>query len=45
LAELVYCTGRVEGTLGLVVQPNYIVVYRVSDNVVVLRVRHAPRKL
>jgi toxin ParE1/3/4 len=37
-----YRAGRVKGTRELVVRPNYIVVYRVAgDEVVVLRVRHA----
>ncbi|SOE63537.1 addiction module toxin, RelE/StbE family [Burkholderia sp. D7] len=35
--------GRVKGTRELVVKPNYIVVYRVTVRVEVLRVRHARR--
>jgi toxin ParE1/3/4 len=36
--------GRVKGTRELVVKPNYIVVYRVTERVEVLRVRHARRQ-
>ncbi|MDE1183788.1 type II toxin-antitoxin system RelE/ParE family toxin [Paraburkholderia sp.] len=39
-----YRTGRIAGTREMVVEPNYIVVYRVMpDEVQVLRVRHARR--
>lgn len=36
-----YRAGRISGTRELVVRPNYIIVYRVTDKVEVLRVRHA----
>jgi addiction module RelE/StbE family toxin len=39
-----YRTGRVKGTRELVVKPNYIVVYRVTERVEVLRVRHARKQ-
>jgi addiction module RelE/StbE family toxin len=39
-----YRAGRVKGTRELVVKPNYIVVYRVTERVEVLRLRHARRQ-
>ena len=39
-----YRAGRVKGTRELVVKPNYIVVYRVTERVEVLRVRHARKQ-
>jgi toxin ParE1/3/4 len=41
-----YRAGRIRGTRELVVKPNYIVVYRVAgEQVLVLRVRHARRRV
>ncbi|MFL9903318.1 type II toxin-antitoxin system RelE/ParE family toxin [Paraburkholderia fungorum] len=41
-----YRVGRIRGTRELVVKPNYIVVYRVAgEQVLVLRVRHARRRV
>jgi toxin ParE1/3/4 len=39
-----YREGRIKGTRELVVRPNYIVVYRVTKRVEVLRVRHARKQ-
>lgn len=39
-----YRAGRIKGTRELVVKPNYIIVYRVTDQVEILRVRHARRQ-
>ena len=40
-----YKPGRVKGTREVVVRPNYVMVYRVSGNVVeVLRVLHAAQQ-
>jgi addiction module RelE/StbE family toxin len=39
-----YRAGRIKGTRELVVKPNYIIVYRVTDRVEILRVRHARRQ-
>jgi toxin ParE1/3/4 len=33
--------GRVKGTREMVVKPNYIIIYRVTEDVEILRVRHA----
>ena len=39
---LLYRAGKVEGTREIVVHPNYIMVYRVeADTIVILRVMHA----
>lgn len=40
----VYRRGRVPNTREMVVHPNYIVVYRVTDCIVILNVLHARRK-
>lgn len=39
-----YRAGRVKGTREMVVKPNYIVVYRVTGQVEILRVRHARKQ-
>ncbi|MGX7004896.1 type II toxin-antitoxin system RelE/ParE family toxin [Caballeronia sp. KNU42] len=39
-----YRAGRIPSTRELVVKHNYIVVYRVTERVEVLRVRHAPQQ-
>jgi toxin ParE1/3/4 len=40
-----YRAGRVKGTRELVVKPNYLIVYRVTgDEVLILRVRHARKR-
>lgn len=36
-----YRTGRVSGTREIVVHPNYVVVYRVTDQIEVLSILHA----
>lgn len=40
----VYREGRVPNTREMVVLPNYIVVYRVTDRIIVLNVLHARRR-
>jgi toxin ParE1/3/4 len=40
----VYRMGRVRNTREMVVHPNYLVVYRVTDRIIVLNVLHARRR-
>ena len=39
-----YRAGRIKGTREMVVMPNYIVVYRVTGQVEILRARHARKQ-
>lgn len=41
MAPYLYRTGRIAGTREIVVHPNYIVVYRVTDHLEVLNVLHS----
>jgi toxin ParE1/3/4 len=43
-APFLFRKGRVPGTREIVVHPNYLVVYRVTDRIVVLNVLHARRR-
>lgn len=45
LRPKLYKAGRVKGTREIVVRPNYVMVYRVTDDVIeVLRVLHAAQQ-
>ncbi|SAK84258.1 type II toxin-antitoxin system RelE/ParE family toxin [Caballeronia ptereochthonis] len=40
----IYRRGRVSNTREMIVHPNYLVIYRVTDRIIVLNVLHARRR-